>query len=420
MKKKRKILLSLVLAVAFLVSGCSKVDLSMEDEKEDVSEDNTQDTSNETESDKADTEDVAENATTDNKDESDDATTDASEEDENAETDETKEDSFQVDFRVICFYEEEIDSVPVSIVKKDSFDDGVVYSYDIVYDVDAIDYCEDSDRLHIGTFLYKEDEIYLITDTRDNHKEQDFYDYGVLVYSKEDYSDERSGYKINLHNDGYLCRCSYYDTISESGGTGYYAEYVFNSDKVLTYFRTGYGAEKFPIEITTNTDKDFEDAFSTAKESSLTKEDVTVTYNGFDIGPDTSYQEIIDTLGYPEQFEDSNNGFVSAEDGYRWQLNYPEAYGEYEISITCVSPSNDPEGPDSCVEHIYFEFPTNRGVAIYDSIYTLADVYGAPDEIREASWAGDTEVVYIFDGNELEFTIGPDNTIRLLRVHFAE
>ena len=411
--KKRNLLLCLALTGTFLVSGCSNVDLAMEDKQEEASDDSTQEITEETESNEAESASVADNATTD--------TSVEIEDDDNESDDEGKEDSISVDYRVIALYEEEVDSVPVRIVKTGAFDDGDVYSYDIVYDDDVIvDYHGNLDRLHIGTFLVKEDEIYLITDTRDNHKEQDFYDYGVLVYSKEDYSDERSGYKIDLHNDGYLCRCSYYDTISESGGTGYYAEYVFNSDKVLTYYRSGYGAEAEPIEITTNTDEDIENAFSNAEESELTKEDVTVTYNGFDIGPDTSYQEIIDALGYPEDFEDSNNGFVSAEDGYRWQLNYPEAYGEYEISINCVSPSNDPEGPDSYVDYVSFAFPTNGGVTKYDSIYSLVDVYGAPDDIREASWPKYKDVIYEFEGNELVFTITPDNTVAFFKIDFAE
>ena len=419
--KKVKLLFCYAMIGAFLVTGCSNVDLATEDKQEAASDENTQEIVKETESAMTDTEDLSDNATTDLSAEEDEAQEADNEdnEDDVQEGDDTgdEDESASTEYRVLEFFMEEIDSVPVSIVKTGSFDDGDVYSYDIVYDEDTADCYVDSDRFHIGTFLFKEDEIYLITDTRDDHKEQDFYDYGVLVYSNEDYSREISGYVIKLHNDGYLCSCVYYYTLVE---TGYYAEFVFNSDKELTYYRSGYGAEADPIEITTNTEKDIENAFLNAKESELTIEDVTVTYNGFDIGPDTSYQEIIDALGYPENFEDSNNRFDSTEDGCRWRLNYPEAYGEYEISINCISPSNDPEGPDSYVDYVSFAFPTNGGVTKYDSIYSLVDVYGAPDDIREASWPKYKDVVYEFEGNELVFTITPDNTVAFFKIDFAE
>ena len=416
MKKK---VIALFLAATCVMGGCGNLDLGL---KEESSEDNTSDVSevsNESDTSKDDAEDEAKESDIEasNEDEED---TKAVETDD---TDEAMEDSIQVDYRVIYLYEEEVDSVPVSIVKTGAFDDGDVYSYDIVYDEDVIvDYHGDLDRLHIGTFLFKEDEIYLITDTRDNHKEQDFYDYGVLVYSEEDYSDERSGYKIKLHNDGYLCRCSYYDTISESGGTGYYAEYVFDSDKVLTYYRSGYGAEAEPIEITTNTYEDIENLLSKANESELTKEDVTITYNGFDIGPDTSYQEIINALSYPENFEDTNNGFISAQEGYRWQLSYPDALdysSDYEVRIVCVSPSMEFEGSDTYMDFIYLGIPTRRDISEYDSIYSLIDAYGAPDDIREGSWSGYTDIVYEFEGHELTFTVAEDNTIVFIKIDFA-
>lgn len=406
--KKRQILLCLALSGTFLFSGCSKVDLTIEDEAEEVSQDNTQKNTEETEPVKEDAKDVADNATTD--------TSVETEDDDNESDNEGKEDNISIDYRVIAFYEEEIDSVPVSIVKTGAFDDGDVYSYDIVADSIADSYT-DSDRLHIGTFLFKEDEIYLITDTNDDHDEQDFYDYGVLVYSKNDYSEEVSGYEITLHNDGYLCRCSYYDATVE---TGYYAEYVFNSDHELNYFRSGYGAEAEPIEITTNTDEDIENAFSKAKESKLTQEDVTVSYNDFEIGPDTSYQEIIDELGYPENFEVNNNGFISAEDEYRWQLVYPDQSDyEFEVRIVCASSSMDPEGSDSYVDFVKFSCPTCRGISEKDSVYSLVETYGTPDDITEASWQGYTDVVYEFEGNKLIFTIGRDNTITAINIDFA-
>lgn len=409
--KKRNLLLCLALTGTFLVSGCSNIDLAMEDKQEEASGDSTQETNEETESNEADSASLADNATTD--------TSVEMEDDDNESDDAGKEDSISIDYRVIAFYEEDMDSIPVSIVKKDSFDDGVVYSYDIDFDVDSVEYGIDSERLHIGTFLFKEDEIYLITDTKDDHDEQDFYDYGVLVYSEEDYSDEISGYKINLHNDGYLCRCSYYDTLVE---TNYFAEYVFNSDKVLTYFRTEYGAKAEPIEITTNTYEDIENYLSKADESELTKEDVTITYNGFDIGPDTSYQEIINALSYPENFEDTNNGFISAQEGYRWQLAYPDALdfsSDYEVRIVCVSPSMEFEGSDTYMDFIYLGIPTRRDISEYDSIYSLIDAYGAPDDIREGSWSGYTDIVYEFEGHELTFTVAEDNTIVFIKIDFA-
>ena len=92
----------------------------------------------------------------------------------------------------------------------------------------------------------------------------------------------------------------------------------------------------------------------------------------------------------------------------------------FDIRIVCVSPSNDPEGPDTYIDFIDFNYPTYRGVTRDDSIYSLIDAYGAPDDIREGSWSGNKDVVYEYEGNELVFTITPDNTVAFFEIDFAE
>lgn len=322
------------------------------------------------------------------------------------------------DYRVIEFFEEDVDSVPVNIEKVDSYADGEVYTYDIVYDGEVTMYGFDDDRLNIGTFLFKDDEIYLLEDAGDDFKEDDFYESGIKIFAQENYEDEVNGQDVRLHNDGYLCVCN----ISESGaGSGYYWEYVFNSDKELTYFRSGYGAEGDPIEITLTSEEQIKKVFEDSEESNLTDDDFTVSYNGLNLGPQTSYQDLIGTLPYPENFETNHNGYISTtEDGYRWQLNYPDQSDyNYEVRINCLSPAIDPEGPDSYIENVWLGIPTSRGISLYDSIFSLAEVYGSPDEIRKAEYSDNyTKVVYKNGSNQLIFTISPDCTVAYVEIDY--
>lgn len=335
----------------------------------------------------------------------------------NGKTENDSENNY-TDYRVIEFFEEDIDSVPVNIEKVESYADGEVYTYDIVYDGGVTMYGFDNDRFNLGTFLFKDDEIYLLEDAGDDFKEDDFYESGIKVFAQEKYEDEVNGQDVKLHNDGYLCVCNISESSSESG---YYWEYVFNSDKELTYFRSGYGAEGDPIEITLTSEDEIKKVFEDYEESNLTDDDFTVTYNGFNLGPKTSYQELVASLPYPENFEVNNNGYTSTtEDGYRWQLNYPDQSDyNYEVRINCLSPAIDPEGPDSYIENVWLGIPTSRGISKYDSIFSLAEVYGAPDEIREAEYFDNyKDIVYENDGNQLIFTISPDCTVVYVKIDY--
>ena len=415
MKKKS---IAILLAATCIMCGCSNLDMSLDkdaSEKETISDDDGNTDASNDDKDKDDNTDTSEGDNSQNNDTSDDEN-DESKEDESDTSSETSEDASQTDYRVIYFFEEEIESIPVSITKISSSDEGDVYSYDIVYDDQSFEYDMERDRFNIGTFLFTDDEIYVSTSLNYETDEQDYFDSSVLVYSDEDYTDEVEGYDVKLHNDGNLCKFTLSNNRVESG---YYMEYIFNSDKELVYFRSGYGAERDPIEITLFDTTSIEDAFSDAEDIDLTKEDIIVSYNELDIGPETSYQEIIDAYSYPERFEDSNNGFISAEEGYRWELQYPNQFDyDFDVRIVCVSPSMDPEGPDTYIDFVYFGIPTKKGVTERDSIYTLAQVYGAPDDIREAACPEYTDVVYELDGNELIFTILPDNTIVYMHIDF--
>jgi hypothetical protein len=413
MKKK---LVALFLATTCIMCGCGNLDMALDNKASENETANEDDSNTDISDDDKSEDDNTDTSDADKSDKDKDGSADSSEEDETATSSETSEDVSQTDYRVIYFFEEEIESIPVSITKVSSSDDGDVYSYDIVYDDQSFEYDMERDRFNIGTFLFKDDEIYVSTSLNYESDEQDYLDSSVLVYSDEDYTDEVEGYDVKLHNDGNLCKFTLSNNRVESG---YYMEYIFNSDKELVYFRSGYGAERDPIEITLFDTTSIEDAFSDAEDVDLTKEDVSISYNGLDIGPDTTYQEIIDAYSYPENFEDNNNGFISSENGYRWQLQYPDQSDyDYDVRIVCVSPSMEPEGPDTYIDFVYFGIPTKKGVTERDSIYTLAQVYGAPDDIREAACPEYTDIVYEFDGNELIFTILPDNTIVYMRIDF--
>ena len=110
--------------------------------------------------------------------------------------------------------------------------------------------------------------------------------------------------------------------------------------------------------------------------SPITLEDVTFSYNGNTFGPSTNWKEIVDALGYPERYEESNYGFVSAEAGYRWNLCYPEAMAsDYGFEAVLVNDDMKREG-------LLNTTPTARGIQVGDSIVLLKEKYGEPDSIE--------------------------------------
>ncbi len=318
---------------------------------------------------------------------------------ENNEADKTS-----ASYEVSNFLDEDISEINLIMEKHADYDNGKVYSLKIDNNK-----AEEYGRADLGLFLFTKNSIYMLSDNSSAlPSEEDFLSNGLKLYSKNSFSDEKNGWIINVHNDGYLCKCSVYPSTGESG---FYYNYIWNNNMELEYFRSGYGAEGDPIEFAVK--NDLREFFYNYPKSEITDKDFSFEYKGNKFTLDTSYDEYIDRLGYPKNYEDNNCGYLSNDDGYRWQLQYPDAGDyDYDIRIIAVSPEHEAESEGSYIDFIDMStVASSRGISCGDSIYKLAKVYGSPDKIQPSDYDKYTDLIYEYNGNELIFTVFPDNTI---------
>ena len=146
-------------------------------------------------------------------------------------------------------YENSVEDVPVCVEKLTSYDDGDVYSVKIQHNDFEESYEYDAEtRMNVGTFYVTPDKIYILMYRDDTPSEDEFLSNGIVVYSDEDLSEDLESEQehVEIKNDGDTCTCSMWSTVGESG---FYYTYEWTKGKGLTLFRSGYGAEGEPIEI---------------------------------------------------------------------------------------------------------------------------------------------------------------------------
>ena len=146
-------------------------------------------------------------------------------------------------------YENGVEEVPVSVKKLASYDDGDVYSIKIQHKEFEESYEYDAEtRMNVGTFYVTPSKIYVLMYRDDTPSEDEFLSNGIVVYSDEDLSEDLESEQehVEIKNDGDTCTCSMWSTVGESG---FYYTYEWTKGKGLTLFRSGYGAEGEPIEI---------------------------------------------------------------------------------------------------------------------------------------------------------------------------
>ena len=165
------------------------------------------------------------------------------------------------------------------------------------------------------------------------------------------------------------------------------------------------GPEENDIVDSTNNDEvDFDAIFMDAPVMELNEADFEVEYESFIISPSSTYQNIVENMGYPLNYEDNNEGYISNYDGYRWNMTYPEeAKMDYQVKLVFVSEDNRRDNP-------YIDFygvnKTVRDVQVGDSVEAVAEKYGKPDRIE--SWASNkaiTLITYKGDNAMLNFYI---------------
>lgn len=145
---------------------------------------------------------------------------------------------------------------------------------------------------------------------------------------------------------------------------------------------------------------------------SLQTEDFTIQYQSVAIQRTTNVQELIQKLGYGEDYEANNQGFISGDDeNRRWNLVYPNynnpdlrlivmsemslqaeelAYGESYLVAASLESSN---------------LATRRGIKIGDHLNAILQAYGEPTVQQDNTNQDITVLKYSLDELVLEFSV---------------
>ena len=163
--------------------------------------------------------------------------------------------------------------------------------------------------------------------------------------------------------------------------------------------------------------------FEGSESVSLMDEDFCILYDSNCYGADTYWGSIVETLGYPEYYEDNNNGYISSDNGYRWELRYPDAglTMPYDFRVVLVSPSMEEEGADTYIDFIGLEqTPTYRQVKVGDSIEEIKDAYGMPTDVELYGTADNiANIIYENEKGKLEFVVDESNIIKYITIDYA-
>ena len=173
-----------------------------------------------------------------------------------------------------------------------------------------------------------------------------------------------------------------------------------------------------PADLLTRVKEAFEDA----DDMSFDDTDFVVDYDGNVFDSTSKWDDYTKALGYPEKYEDNNFGFISNEEGYRWELRYPASSEmPYEFRVILVSPSMEREGADTYIDFIALDqAPTKRGIKAGDSLEALKGAYGKPGSIEPYEAANKlVSVIYSCDTGNLEFVLD-DDTVKYIIMDFAK
>lgn len=116
--------------------------------------------------------------------------------------------------------------------------------------------------------------------------------------------------------------------------------------------------------------------------------DFEIKYKSFSIKENTNVFDIIDKLGLPEDYDASNNGFISGNALYRrWNLCYPD-YTTPEIRVIVLSKveyeGEETKDGESYIVGAYLELiETNKGLKVGDTLEKVLEVYGRPESFQK-------------------------------------
>lgn len=176
---------------------------------------------------------------------------------------------------------------------------------------------------------------------------------------------------------------------------------------VLCLILVGCGNET--INTTSNNtqhDVDIKGKVMSAEVLPMCNEDFIVNYHSFQVKEDTDYLDVVKALGYPNDHEVFNDGFISSGGGWRrWNLSYP-THEEPEIRMIVMS-----RDEEDYIVGIYLElFKTTRGLQVGDSVERVLELYGRPErfEPSKATEGKLYEMIYVHDNMHIDVTLNED------------
>ena len=197
--------------------------------------------------------------------------------------------------------------------------------------------------------------------------------------------------------------------------------YVATFDFTLTESdnKYGYSLKKDSVHFIYNAPALWE-AFKEAERIKLSEEDFTFEYDDNTFGISSKWRDFADTLGYPDEHEDNNYGYVTTDNaGYRWSMRYPsQSESDYDFQVVMVSPSMEREGEDTYIESIeLMQTETYRGIKAGDSVSDLAAAYGHPNCITvhkgNDEWS---DITYTYNQYVIVFVIA-DGKILFVKMY---
>lgn len=144
------------------------------------------------------------------------------------------------------------------------------------------------------------------------------------------------------------------------------------------------------INTTNSIDKTTKTKIMSSEMKQLKEEDFEVSYKNIIINKSSKIEDITKKLGFPEDYEPNNKGYISGNANYRrWNLCYPN-YSNPEIRIIVLSEreyiGEEVKDGDSYIVGIYLEeYSTNRGLKVGDELAKVLQLYGKPDSFEKDS-----------------------------------
>lgn len=298
---------------------------------------------------------------------------------------------------------------------KEDRETGTVWRVDYNGHVSAFKFIGGSDWVDYAVFILSPEDTQKIWDLADS-LEGDFvpsgyegYSYCSVLYKYTD-KGEKSLKKFSGLAEDYPSAKEIFTILSDNYKT---VSDNSNEETVISNLGLEEGNE-FEKENEKDVNSDLNNIFMESEKIELSEQDFAFEYKGKTFSFLSNWNDYVDALGYPNEYEQNNYGYISTNnDGYYWGMCYPsQSEYNYDLYVVFVSPSRQREGDDTFVHHISLkQVETARGIKAGDSAEDLADTYGKPYSITnhdgDSNW---TDITYNYLNHSIVFVI-EDNKV---------